>query len=169
MTRRKIILISLIVALVSILALAYFYLVFPLWGMPFNTQRHGNPPLTPAWALECWLWEDDVHSAEYVDELLRGYAQHDIPVRTVIIDSPWSRRYNDFEIDTELYPEHWFTKLQDEGYIDLMTPRSLRDLSLLTENFHSTNIRSSSGKGPSYRWMSNDPTPALAHLTMRAC
>jgi alpha-glucosidase (family GH31 glycosyl hydrolase) len=117
MTRRKkTILRSLIVVLVSLLVLAYFYLVFPLWGMPFNAQRHGNPPLTPAWALECWLWEDDVHSAEFVDELLQGYAQHDIPVRTVIIDSPWSRRYNDFEINTDLYPETWFTKVQDEGY-----------------------------------------------------
>ena len=107
---------SLIVVLLVIPVLAYFYLVYPLWGMPFNAQRHGNPPLTPAWALECWLWEDDVHSAEFVDELLQGYAQHDIPVRTVIIDSPWSRRYNDFAIDPNLYPEPWFTKVQDEGY-----------------------------------------------------
>lgn len=78
--RRRIILSSLTLVLVSVLVLAYFYLVFPLWGMPFNAQRHGNPPLTPAWALECWLWEDDVHSAKFVDELLKGYAQHDIPV-----------------------------------------------------------------------------------------
>jgi len=116
MTKRKKVLISLTAVFVCLLILTYFYLVFPLWGMPFNAQRHGNPPLTPAWALECWLWEDEVHSAEFVDELLQGYAQHDIPVRTVMIDSPWSRRYNDFEINTDLYPEHWFTKLEDEGY-----------------------------------------------------
>ncbi len=98
--------------------IAYFYLLLPFWGIPFNTQRHGNPPLTPAWALECWLWEDDVNTAAYVDELLEGYAANDIPVRTIIIDSPWSYRYNDFDIDTTLYPnpDLWFPKLQSNGY-----------------------------------------------------
>lgn len=104
---------------VSVLfVLAYFFIIYPFWGIPFNSQRHGNPPLTAAWALENWLWEDDVNTAEYVDELLEGYKANDIPVRTIIIDSPWSLRYNDFEIDTTLYPEpkKWFNKLQNDGY-----------------------------------------------------
>ena len=97
---------------------SYFYWIFPVWGMPFNDQRHGNPPLTPPWALECWLWEDDVNTSDYVDELLTGYKENDIPVRTIILDSPWSLRYNDFEIDTTLYkkPDLWFKRLQDDGY-----------------------------------------------------
>ena len=61
---------------------------FPFRGTPFDAQRHGNPPITPAWALECWLWEDDVNSAQRVDSLLEGYAKFDIPVRTILIDSP---------------------------------------------------------------------------------
>ena len=98
--------------------IAYFYFIYPAWGMPFNKQRHGNPPLTPAWALENWLWEDDVNTAAYVDELLDGYKEHDIPVRTIILDSPWSLRYNDFKVDTVLYPnpENWFKKLKDNDY-----------------------------------------------------
>lgn len=106
------------VIIFSLFIIGYFYFIYPLWGYPFNAQRHGNPPLTPAWALECWLWEDDVNTAEYVDELLEGYAEHDIPVRTILIDSPWSYRYNDFDIDTALYPDadNWFTGLQDNGY-----------------------------------------------------
>jgi alpha-glucosidase (family GH31 glycosyl hydrolase) len=86
--------------------------------MPFNAQRHGNPPLTPAWALECWLWEDDVNTSAFIDELLTGYKEHDIPVRTILIDSPWSYRYNDFDVDTALYPNYknWFLSLQDSGY-----------------------------------------------------
>ena len=106
------------ITLAFLFILAYFYWLLPLWGLPFNSQRLGNPPLTPAWALENWLWEDDVNTAAYVDELLDGYKAHDIPVRTIIIDSPWSLRYNDFEIDTILYPnpEVWFPKLQDKGY-----------------------------------------------------
>ena len=109
-----------------LLVAAYFYIVFPVWGIPFNNQRHGQLPLTPSWALETWLWEDDVNTAAYVDELLEGYKKYDIPVRTIILDSPWSLRYNDFDVDTERYPkpEKWFKKLQDNGYrvVLWMTP-----------------------------------------------
>ncbi len=101
-----------------LILLVYGCFLFPLWGTFFNAQRHGNPPLTPAWALECWLWEDDVNTAAYVDELLEGYAAHDIPVRTILIDSPWSLRYNDFAVDEERYPEpgKWFQSLEDKQY-----------------------------------------------------
>jgi alpha-D-xyloside xylohydrolase len=101
-----------------LLVIYYFYFAFPFRGMFFNHQRHGNPPLTPAWALECWLWEDDANTAVRVDTLLAGYAKYDIPVRTILIDSPWSLRYNDYEIDTMRYPgpEQWFGKLQEKGY-----------------------------------------------------
>ncbi len=105
-------------AFIPILLLTYFGFLYPFWGIPFNKKRHGNPPLTPPWALECWLWEDDYNTAEYVDSLLAGYARHDIPVRTILIDSPWSTKYNDFNVDTFLYPnpEKWFGRLQDDGY-----------------------------------------------------
>jgi alpha-glucosidase (family GH31 glycosyl hydrolase) len=104
---------------VAVLSLIYYFgFAWPFRGAPFNAQRHGNPPLTPAWALECWLWEDDSNTAQKVDSLLEGYARNDIPVRTVILDSPWSLRYNDFIVDTIRYPkpEVWFKKMQDNGY-----------------------------------------------------
>ncbi|MEN8117230.1 MAG: TIM-barrel domain-containing protein [Bacteroidota bacterium] len=109
---------NILIVVTIIVVIAYFYWVLPFWGMPFNAQRHGQLPLTPAWALEPWLWEDDVNTAEYVDELLEGYKKHDIPARTILIDSPWSLRYNDFEVDTARYPnpEKWFKKLQDNDY-----------------------------------------------------
>jgi len=99
-----------------ILIVAYFYLVLPLWGMPFNGQRHGAPPLTPLWAFEPWLWEDDVNTAEEVLRLVKGYEDHDIPVRTILIDSPWSLRYNDFALDEERYPASFYTGLQERDY-----------------------------------------------------
>jgi len=107
-----------LIVLIVLSLVYYFGFAFPFRGVPFNAQRHGNPPLTPAWALECWLWEDDSNTAARVDTLLEGYAKYDIPVRTVILDSPWSLRYNDFEVDTILYPKpkEWFRKLQDNGY-----------------------------------------------------
>lgn len=108
----------LLVIAIALLLLYYFWFAYPFRGMFFNEQRHGNPPLTPPWALECWLWEDDANTAERVDTLLSGYAKYDIPVRTILIDSPWSLRYNDFEIDTLLYPhpKQWFGQLQNKGY-----------------------------------------------------
>ena len=112
---------------IGLLLLVFYFLIgLPFWGVPFNGQRHGNPPLTPAWALECWLWEDDVNTSRRVDELLKGYSDHDIPVRTILLDSPWSLRYNDFQVDEDLYPgpETWFNSLQDNGYrvVLWMTP-----------------------------------------------
>ena len=104
-------------SLIILLIVFYFGFEYPFRGWPFRA-KHLNPPLTPSWALECWLWEDDANTAGRVDTLLQGYAEHDIPVRTILIDSPWSLRYNDFEPDTLLYPnpEKWFNVLQDKGY-----------------------------------------------------
>jgi alpha-D-xyloside xylohydrolase len=101
-----------------LLVFFYFWIAWPLWGIPFNASRHGPPPLTPPWALECWLWEDDVNTAAFVNELLEGYARHDIPVRTILIDSPWSTRYNDFRVDEARYPDpaRFFKNLEDRGY-----------------------------------------------------
>ncbi len=109
---------ALLVVLLVLVALVYFVYVLPFWGIPFNQSRHGRVPLTPPWALECWLWEDDVNTAAFVQELLDGYAKHDFPVRTILIDSPWSERYNDFKVDEVRYPEpeKFFRGLQDQGY-----------------------------------------------------
>ena len=108
------------VAIILFVFLCLFWLCWalPFWGIPFNQSRHTQVPLTPAWALECWLWEDDRNTADFVWELLDGYKEHDIPVRTILIDSPWSMRYNDFRVDTVRYPgpEMFFTRLQDQGY-----------------------------------------------------
>ncbi len=106
------------IIILILLLVYYFYFELPLRGTPFNASIHGNPPLTPRWALECWLWEDDHNTAERVDTLLEGYARHDIPVRTILLDSPWSLRYNDFEVDTILYPnpKEWFAKIKNDGY-----------------------------------------------------
>jgi alpha-glucosidase (family GH31 glycosyl hydrolase) len=118
-----------LVIITIVLLIYYFGFALPFRGIPFNEQRHGNPPLTPAWALECWLWEDDSNTAARVDTLLEGYAWFDIPVRTILLDSPWSTRYNDFIVDTIRYPEpsKWFGKLQDNGYRVVLWMTSMVD------------------------------------------
>lgn len=115
-----------LVVVILLVLLAWLYWLLPFWGIPFNFTRHSRVPLTPPWALECWLWEDDVNTAEAVRALLAGYEQYDIPARTVLIDSPWSTRYNDFQVDEERYPNpaEFFGDLQDRGYrvVLWMTP-----------------------------------------------
>ena len=119
MKRWKSRLLRIFVITIPVLCIVFYIgVAYPFWGWFTNGKRHGNPPLTPPWALECWLWEDDYNTAAYIDTLLGGYRKHDIPVRTVLLDSPWSTRYNDFVVDTVLYPQpkQWFQKKQDDGY-----------------------------------------------------
>lgn len=96
----------------------YFYFVFPFWGYPLHGGLKGPVPLTPAWALEPWLWEDDGNTSQAILGLLKEYEERDFPVRTVLIDSPWSTRYNDFAVDEERYPKpaEFFGDLEKRGY-----------------------------------------------------
>jgi len=114
----KIVLLVLVLALFG--AFAFVSLVgVPMWGWGGNSERFAGPvALPPPWALECWLWEDDVNTAAFVEELLAGYREHDFPVRTILIDSPWTLQYNDFVVDEERYPNpaEFFGKLQADGY-----------------------------------------------------
>ena len=105
-----------IAAASSVATVGYFYFLLPFWGVPFSMQQDLRPPVTPPWALECWLWEDDHNTAEYVLELVAGYEEHDFPVRAILIDSPWSMRYNDYIIDEDRYPTSFFTDLEERGY-----------------------------------------------------
>lgn len=111
---------------VVLAAAAWALWAYPFWGWPFRPQGRGRVPVTPAWALECWLWEDDRNDAAAVRELLDGCRAHDIPVRTVLLDSPWSTRYNDFRFDPARYPdpERFVRGLKAEGYrvVLWMTP-----------------------------------------------
>lgn len=105
-------------ALLVLLALfVYFYIAFPLWGMPFNKQRHVNPPLTPAWALEPWIWEDDVLTGAFMEEMIDGYLEHDFPVGAYLVDSPWALINNNFTIDETRYPnaKELFQRYRDRG------------------------------------------------------
>ncbi len=67
--------------------------------------------------LECWVWEDDQNTADATLELVNGYIEHDFPVRTVLIDSPWSLRYNDFTVDEQRFPNptEFFKNFEDRN------------------------------------------------------
>jgi len=146
-----------------LLALAvYLVYILPFWGVPFNASRHGRPPITPPWALECWLWEDDENTEARVNELLDGYAAHDLPVRTILIDSPWSERYNDFKFDDIRYPapESFIRGLKARGYrvvlwMTCMVNSQSRDIRVEDSHEFYEQARSKgylAGDGYEWRW-----------------
>jgi alpha-glucosidase (family GH31 glycosyl hydrolase) len=93
------------------------------------------PPLTPRWAFEPWVWEDEVNTDQAVRDLVDGYLSRGIPVGAVIIDSPWETNYNTFEFGPN-YPD-------PAGLISHLKGRGLRVL-LWTTGF----INVSSVDGP---------------------
>jgi len=64
-----------------------------------------KPAITPKWALGHIVWEDSINTQTAALNLVSQYKEHKIPVGGIIIDSPWSMSYNDFEWDKEKYPE----------------------------------------------------------------
>lgn len=62
------------------------------------------PPITPRWALEHIVWEDSANNQVSSEKLVNLYMEHKMPVGAIIIDSPWSTAYNNFEWNTKRYP-----------------------------------------------------------------
>ena len=62
------------------------------------------PPITPRWAFEHIIWEDSANTQAASEKLVNLYLEHKMPVGAIIIDSPWSTAYNNFEWDTHRYP-----------------------------------------------------------------
>lgn len=63
-----------------------------------------NPPISPSWVLGHIVWEDSLNTQTGVLSLVDGYLERGIGVSGVIIDSPWSTSYNDFNWNLERYP-----------------------------------------------------------------
>lgn len=67
-------------------------------------QANKYPPITPRWAFEHIVWEDSANNQASSQRLINEYLAHQMPVGAIIIDSPWSTSYNDFNWDTKRYP-----------------------------------------------------------------
>ena len=76
-----------------------------------------HSPIVPAWALGHIIWEDSINTEKGAERLYREYADHQIPVDGIIIDSPWSEAYNDFKWDRQRYPnaEQMIGRFRDNG------------------------------------------------------
>ena len=87
-------------------------------GCSDNLGTGDRPPVLPYWSLLPGAWDDNHNTETFVrDELVAGYLNRDIPLGFVLIDSPWSRAYNDFVIDRDRYPtfENMVADFRDQG------------------------------------------------------
>jgi alpha-glucosidase (family GH31 glycosyl hydrolase) len=76
----------------------------PIPGLFANSFDTSSPAVAPPWSMRPWLWEDDVNTADAVWDLVDGCRDHDLPLGAILIDSPWSTRYNNFRFDEKRYP-----------------------------------------------------------------
>jgi alpha-glucosidase (family GH31 glycosyl hydrolase) len=73
-------------------------------GLVFS-QNIKHPPITPKWAFEQIVWEDNINKRSSAELLIDLHLKHSMPVGAIIIDSPWSTAYNNFDWDTIRYPK----------------------------------------------------------------
>ncbi|MDF1563034.1 MAG: glycoside hydrolase family 31 protein [Deltaproteobacteria bacterium] len=65
----------------------------------------GPPPIhTPRWAFEPWI-SKDISDGPDTYAFVEGFQSRDIPVGTVVLDSPWETNYNTFIPNPERYPD----------------------------------------------------------------
>ena len=74
-----------------------------LMGLGIVASKAQCPPITPAWAFSHIVWEDSLNNTYGSEKLVDSYLKHKIPVDAIIIDSPWSTSYNDFQWDHQRY------------------------------------------------------------------
>lgn len=95
------------------------------------------PPLaTPRWAFRPWV-SKDISSGADTREFIAGFAERDIPVGAVVLDSPWATHYNTYVVNEARYPNFkglvdelhaqdirvvlWTTQMVNESGIDFET------------------------------------------------
>lgn len=98
-------LIRIVPPLLSLLLLAALFFAEPIGNIVASftddDSDRPRPPLTPRWAYEPWVWEDEENNAAATLALVDGYRQRGIPVGAVIVDSPWQTNYNTFDVAPE--------------------------------------------------------------------
>ena len=95
------------------------------WEFPGVAPDTSRQALAPRWAFQVWMWEDDVNTAAAVWDMVNGCAKHDLPLRVILIDSPWATAYNNFTWDEQRYPE-------PQRMIDLLHARGIKVVLWLT-------------------------------------
>lgn len=104
------------------------------------------PPITPAWALEPWIWEDNGNTKGSIMEVANGYRHHNIPFGVILIDSPWQTGYNTFDWDTLRYPD-------PQQFINDLHAQEVKVVIWLTAFFNRTARLVLEPRHPKYDWL----------------
>lgn len=72
---------------------------------PPDIETLPAPPIhTPRWAFRPWI-SKDISTADDTRAFVAGFAERDIPVGVVVLDSPWETHYNSLIPSPTRYPE----------------------------------------------------------------
>ncbi|HMB90606.1 MAG TPA: glycoside hydrolase family 31 protein, partial [Rhodothermales bacterium] len=72
----------------------------------------------PPWAFGLWKSRDVHHNQDSVMVDLDKLRRYEIPASVLVIDSPWETGYNNFEVNTQQFPdaEAMFARIQEMGF-----------------------------------------------------
>ncbi len=91
------------------------------------------PPIhTPRWAFEPWI-SKDISDAADTRAFVAGFADRDIPVGAVVIDSPWETQYNTFEPNPSRYPDF-------AGLVNELHGQDIRVVMWITQMVNETSV-----------------------------
>jgi alpha-glucosidase (family GH31 glycosyl hydrolase) len=107
---------------------------------------------TPRWAFEPWI-SKDISTGPDTYAFVGGFQDRDIPVGTVVLDSPWETNYNTFEPNPTRYPD--FAKMTAD-----MHQKGVRVVLWITQLVNSVSYDLEEG-GDAYK----GPAPKLAEGT----
>ena len=63
------------------------------------------PALLPEWAYGHWKSRDVYEHQRDVEADFEGYAEHNVPLDAIVIDSPWETQYNTWEFNPHQFPD----------------------------------------------------------------
>ena len=63
------------------------------------------PALLPEWGYGHWKSRDVYEHQRDVEADFDGYAEHDIPLDAIVLDSPWATQYNTWEFNPHQFPD----------------------------------------------------------------
>lgn len=113
-----------------------------------------TPPIyTPRWAYRPWI-SKDISTTDDTRAFVDGFAERDIPVGVVVLDSPWETSYNTFVPSPDRYP----------GFADLIADLRAQDVRVVLWTTQMINISSYDLEptGDLYFGPSPDHEPAAA-------
>jgi alpha-D-xyloside xylohydrolase len=106
--------------------------------LPNETPPVEEPtPYTPRWAFRPWI-SKDISTRDDTFAFVQGFADRDIPVGAVVLDSPWASNYNSFIPNPSRYPDF-------KGMVDTLHERDIKLVVWTTQMINASSFDVESG------------------------